>query len=75
MSMCTATYNFTSFLVSLIFPIAESAFGIEPIFIFFALALIPSIIYENKRIKETKGLNRLEIEELYSKKKENQSND
>lgn len=68
MSLCTVVYNFTSFFVGFIFPVAEKAFGIEPIFIFFAIILVPSIMYENKRLKETKGLNRLEIEELYRKK-------
>ncbi|MBN2574458.1 MAG: sugar porter family MFS transporter [Deltaproteobacteria bacterium] len=49
-------------IIGLVFPVAFSAFGIGPIFLFFALMMIPFFLFVWRMMPETKGISLEELE-------------
>jgi SP family arabinose:H+ symporter-like MFS transporter len=69
MSICTSLNFFCNSIVVLFFPIIKSKFGYSWTFISFGLLNFAGVFYLQANMKETKGLLKVEIKELFGKGK------
>jgi MFS transporter, SP family, arabinose:H+ symporter len=63
-SLGSFTHWIMNFVIALVFPSALAAFGGGPIFMFFAIMMVPFFIFVWKMLPETKGKSLEELEKI-----------